>query len=165
MTDTSMRPKTTQLPGAEILMRLRRLIIVGLLAAIGSWFLISGSKGQCGGSIDADGGYLDAAGQPALDEPLCATLNLRPNGVMPVVIAVVVLWVLGRIIRSAAGEAEAIRTIDRTAAVIAIVAAAGIVISYMWFALTPIPEPGSSFTIFSPFPFATIDVDVSPMSS
>lgn len=164
MTNTSMQPNTTLLPGAEILMRLRRLIIVGILSAVGSWFFVSGSKGGCVGGVDADGGYLDAAGQSTLAEPMCATLNLRPNSVMPIAIAIAVVWVIGRIIRSAADEADAIRMIDRTAAVIAIVAASGILISYVWFTLTPVPDPGTSFTVFSPFPFATIHVDLSPMT-
>lgn len=163
MTDTSIASRTT-LPGAEILMRLRRLIIVGILAALASWFLISGSKGWCPGGIDADGGYLDAAGHPTIDQPMCASLTLRPNGLMPVVLAIAVIWVIGRVIRSAVDEADAIRMIDRTAAVIAIVAAAGIVISSVWFALTPLPDPGASYSVFSPFPFATIDVDISPMT-
>lgn len=163
MTNTAMEP-TTLLPGAEILMRLRRLIIVGILSAIGSWFLIGGSKGGCPGGIDAYGGYLDAAGQPTLDQPMCSSLTLRPNGLMPVLVAIAVIWVIGRIVRAAADEADAIRMIDRTAAVLAIVAAAGIIISYVWFALTPLPDPGASYSVFSPFPFATIEVDISPMT-
>ncbi|WP_429462395.1 hypothetical protein [Microbacterium sp. ZKA21] len=162
MADTSIESRTTLLPGAEILMRVRRLIIVGILAAIASWFLISGSKGGCPGGFDVDGGYLDAAGQPTLEQPMCSTLTLRPNGLIPVVLAIAVIWVLGRIIRTAVDQTDAIRMIDRTAAVIAIVAAAGIVISYVWFALTPLPDPSSSYSVFSPFPFARIDVDISP---
>ena len=164
MTDTSIDSGTTLLPGAEILVRLRRLIVVGILASLASWLFISGSRGWCPGGITADGGYLDAAGEPTLDPPMCATLTLRPNGVMPIVVAIAVIWVIGRVVRAAANDADAVRMIDRTAAVIAIVAAAGIFISYVWFWLTPLPDPGASYSVFAPFPFAGIDVDISPMT-
>lgn len=164
MTDTSIESRTTLLPGTAILIRLRRLIIVGILAALASWLLISGSKGGCFGGIDADGGYLDAAGQPTPDQPMCASLTLRPTGIMPIALAIAVIWVIGRVIRAASDEADAIRMIDRAAAVIMIVAAAGILISYVWFAMTPLPDPGESYSVFSPFPFAGIDVDISPMA-
>ncbi|WP_460795129.1 hypothetical protein [Microbacterium sp. GXF0217] len=164
MTDTSIAPRTTLVPGAGILLRLRRLIVVSILAALASWFFISGSKGWCPGGLDADGGYLDAAGQPTPEQPMCASLTLQPSGFMPIVLTLAVIWVIGRVVRSAADEAGAIRMIDRVAAVIAIVTAAGILISYVWFALTPLPDPGASYAVFSPFPFASIDVDISPMT-
>lgn len=39
---------------------------------------------------------------------------------------------------------------------------ASLVIGYVWFALMPIPEPGSSFVAFFPFPFASGQISFTP---
>ena len=66
-----------------------------------------------------------------------------------------------RVLR-AGGEAQALRILDRTAAVVWVIVIASLVIGYVWFALMPIPEPGSSFVAFFPFPFASGQISFTP---
>lgn len=137
----------TGLPGASVLAGIRRLIIVAALSAFVPALLTVGSKGGC----------WEQAGEPG--ETLCVTLNLRPGPLLPVLIALAVIWAIGHVLRGIGDEDRAVRFLRRVGAVIAIVAALGVAISLLWFFLTPMPE-SSSYTIFSPFPFGTIDVDV-----
>ncbi|MBP3977130.1 hypothetical protein [Microbacterium sp. BLY] len=41
-----------------------------------------------------------------------------------------------------------------------------IIVSHVWFALIPLEQfTGDSWTVFSPFPFGAIDVEVTPMTT
>lgn len=153
------------LPGVEIVARIRRLLVVGLLAALGYSMFMTGSKGFCPGGVTGAGGFIDADGNPTDVAPSCVSLTLRPSPLILAAIAVIVLWALTKVLRSAVDVADAVRILDRTAAAIAILAVASAVISWIWFAMIPITDWDGTGSFLYPFPFGSVDMQISPMTS
>ncbi|MET0736150.1 MAG: hypothetical protein ABWY55_10990 [Microbacterium sp.] len=155
---------TTALPGADVIARIRRLVITALVSgAVYSMFTAAGKSG-CAGGIDGEGGFVDANGQPTELVPSCVSLVLRPSPLLLLALAVLVVWAITRVLRSVDGEASAIRTLDRTALAIMIVAGASIVVAQAWFALVPLDGIGGTGTYVHPFPFATVEFESSLMT-
>ncbi len=66
----------------------------------------------------------------------------------------------------AADERAALRTLEWTLRGVGLLVVVAIVVSHVWFALIPIEQfTGNSWTVFSPFPFGSIDVEVTPMTA
>ncbi|UNK69589.1 hypothetical protein [Microbacterium sp. H1-D42] len=153
---------TSALPGFEVVARIRRLLVVGVLAALGYAAFMSASKGFCPGGV-SDGGFIDAAGNPTDVAPTCVNLTLRPSPLILAAIAVIVFWALTRVLRRAVDVPSAIRIVDRAAAAIVILVVASVVISQVWFALIPLTDWDGTGTFFYPFPFGSVDMQTSPM--
>lgn len=149
MTDVVDAPRT-RIAGAQVIAGIRRLVMVAALSAFGSTLLTVASKGGC----SEQASVID--GEPPV--VACTTMALRPGPFLPVLVAVAVVWALGHVLRTIGDEDRAVRFLARTSTVIAIVAAIGVAVSLLWFFLTPVPE-SLSYTIVSPFPFGTIDVN------
>ncbi|WP_314855960.1 hypothetical protein [uncultured Microbacterium sp.] len=142
-------PATSLLAGAPVIARIRRLLVTVVIAGFLYTTLMTAQKQSCPGGSAADG------------QPACTSVVFSPSPIVLLALAVVVFIALGRVLR-AGGEAQALRILDRTAAVIWVIVIASLVIGYVWFALMPIPEPGSSFVTFFPFPFASGQISFTP---
>jgi len=95
--------------------------------------------------------------------PQCVQLTLGTNPLVYLGIALIVLLAIGRVLR-ADDEIVAMRILDRSAAFVGLLVVVAIVVSQVWFHLIPITDffAGAS-TVFSPFPFGSIDVSITPM--
>lgn len=155
---------TTSLPGAEIIARIRRLLVVGLLAAAGYSMFATAGAGYCPGGVDADGGFIDAAGNATDTAPMCITLTLRPSALVFIAVAAIAFGAITLVLRRAVDVPSALRYLDRAAAAIVIITVASVVISQIWFALIPITEWDGTGAFFYPFPFGSVEMDTQPMS-
>lgn len=161
-TQTSPRTAVAGLPGAEVIGGIRRLLIAAALAAFVYPAFMTSSRGYCPGGVDGSGGFIDASGQPVDEAVTCIQLNLEPSPLMYVGIALIVYLGVGRI-RNASDELTALRMLRRSAVAVLVLVAVAIVVSQVWFFLVPIHDfSGESWTVFSPFPFGNIHVDISP---
>ncbi|MCD2443094.1 hypothetical protein LQ757_12495 [Agromyces sp. SYSU K20354] len=152
------------LPGAAVLLRVRRLLVLALIMSLVYGFFTHVSKSYCPGGFSGDGGFVDADGRPTDVAPSCISLTLGPSWLVYAAIGVAVFMAITRVLKRAATEADALRILDRAAAFIGILAVASIVISHVWFALIPIDESGTGAFLF-PFPFGAVTVDISPMTN
>ncbi|MCK2035291.1 hypothetical protein KZC51_04000 [Microbacterium sp. SSW1-49] len=152
------------LAGVAVIGRIRRVLILAVIAAMIYPTLMVASSGFCPGGVDGNGGFIDASGRP-VDEPLpCIQMTLGPSPLVYVGIALIVLLALGRVMR-ASDEATALRTLDREAIGVAALVSVAVVVSVVWFRMIPLDQFSSgSWSVFSPFPFGVISVDVTPMT-
>ncbi|SDH26711.1 hypothetical protein SAMN04515691_2468 [Leifsonia sp. 98AMF] len=137
-------------PGAAILIRVRRLISAIALVAVGYGFLSNGSRAFCPGA------------GPAAES--CVSLQLHPSPFVFAALAFVVFVAIGRVLRRARTEADALRTLDRAALVGTAIAGVSLLIGVVWFGLIPLESWNGSATYFFPFPFASVDLTVTPAS-
>lgn len=151
------------LPGAEILLRTRGLLLSALGAALVYAFVTNASKGHCPGGSTGGGGFLDADGLPTDVPPSCIALTLQPSVLVYVAIGVLVLSAISRVLSVADSEAAAIRILDRARVVIIAVVAASVLISHVWFWLIPIDDWTGTGAFLSPFPFGSVSQDISPI--
>lgn len=156
--------KASSLPGVEIVARVRRLLVVGLVAAVGYSVFMTGSKGYCPGGVNTDGSFIDAAGNATDTAPMCVNLTLQPSGLVFIAVAAVAFGAITMVLRRAADVPSAIRYLDRAAAAIAILTVASVAISQIWFAMIPITDWDGTGTFFYPFPFGSVKLDTEPMS-
>lgn len=159
-TDTTV----SGLPGAVVIAGIRRTLIWTIVAGLVYATFMTGSKGICPGGIDANGGFIDADGRSVEQAPLCVSLTLRPSVFVYVGIALIVLIALGRVAK-APDERAALKTLERAIQGAGLLVAVALVVSHVWFQLTPLEHFSSgSWTYFSPFPFGVIDVVTEPMT-
>lgn len=153
------------LPGAELIARIRRLLITSLAAGVAYLILPRGSRAFCPGGVDGSGGFLDANGDPTGVAPSCIQLTLAPSPLVIIAIAVIVIACLTRLLRRAGTVGEALRILDRAALAIGILVAVSIAVAMVWFWMIPITDwtPAGATSLFFPFPFAAVDVTVTPM--
>ncbi|AXH34376.1 hypothetical protein DVJ78_02130 [Humibacter sp. BT305] len=115
--------------------------------------------------MSADGGYVDADGQPTAVPPSCVTLTLGPSPLVFIALAVIVIVAVARILRRGQTQETAIRIATRAAIVVAAVAAGSVVIAYVWFAFIPVQSwsPDEPSFFLYPFPFGTVDTVSEPL--
>lgn len=152
----------SSLPGASILLRVRGLIWSALGAGLLYGIVTNASRSACPGGYAADGGYLDADGQPTDLVPQCISLTLQPSIFVSAAIVIVVLAALTRVLKRAGAEADAFRIIDRAGIVLIAVATAAILISHVWFWLIPIGDWNGSGMLWFPFPFGSVTMETYP---
>jgi len=151
--DASTLPNGAPLPavpGAAILIRVRRLISATALVAVGYAFLSNGSRAFCPGT------------GPAADS--CVSLQLHPSPFVFAALAFVVFVAIGRVLRRARTEADAIRILDRAALVGTAIAGVSLLVSVVRFGLIPLESWNGGGTFFFPFPFGSVDLTVTPAS-
>ncbi|WP_223624025.1 hypothetical protein [Microbacterium sp. EST19A] len=152
------------LAGRAVIGRIRRVLMISVVAVLGYAALTRGSAGYCAGGVDSDGGFIDASGQAVDEAPRCVQLTLGPSPVFFVGIALIILIAIGRVMK-ASDESTALRTLDRAALIVVALVIVAIVVSWVWLRLVPIEDfARGGGTIFSPFPFGFIDVDLVPMT-
>ena len=138
--------------------RIRRVVIVAIVATMVYGLLTTSSSGRCAGPStqvpDGTGGLLVSQE--------CLQLTLSPSPLMVVAFAVILLVAVRRASVAGIDRADARRILDRAAAAIALLAAAAVVISLAWFAVLARSEwaPGKPFGVLLPFPFAALDVEI-----
>lgn len=153
----------TGLPGVAIIAEIRRVLITTLVAVFVYSTLMVASRSYCPGGFDGSGGFIDASGQQTDQAPVCIDLMLRPSPLVYIGIAAIVLITLGRVMK-ASDEHTALRTLNRAAIGVSALVGLAIVVSLVWFFLIPMEGFSSgSWTVFSPFPFGSIDVTTTPL--
>jgi hypothetical protein len=154
----------TVLPGATVLKRVRRLLILTVVCALVYSNSTSASSGICPGGFDGSGGFIDANGDPTAVAPNCLTLSLHPNPLWFVVFALVVTGALSSALKKSKTEADALRYLDSAAAVIVVLSLVCIVVSQVWFWNLPVGEWDGVHTNFVyPYPFGLVEMEVSPL--
>lgn len=152
------------LPGAVVVTGIRRTLIWTLIIALVFPAFMSGSRSFCPGGVDGNGGFIDASGRPVDEAPVCVQLTLGPSPLVYLGIALIVLLALGRVIK-ASDERAALRTLERAIQGAGLLALIAVVVSNVWFLMTPLEGFDSgSWSVFSPFPFGIISVTVTPMT-
>lgn len=160
-------PETSAAPGLAgvvVIRGIRRVLIWSLIIAFLYPAFMNGSKGICPGGVDADGGFIDASGRSVDEAPMCVQLTLGPSPLVYIGIALIVLLAIGRVMK-ATDERAALRTLERALRAVGLFALVAIVVSHAWMMMIPLEQFSSeSWSVFSPFPFGVIDVDVTPMT-
>jgi len=147
-TPVPVRPhETSALPGAVIIARIRRLLVVALVAGVAYTTLMHAQKEQCTGEAGAEH---------------CVSLSFSPSPLIVIGIAVIVLYAISRVLRTAVVAADALRILDRAAIVIAALTVVSLVIGYVWFAVMPIPDTTNPYLVVFPFPFASGELTTTP---
>lgn len=166
MTLAPTPPNTTDaagIPGIALVGKIRRVLIVSLIAALAYASLMVSSLSYCPGGFDGNGGYIDAEGRPVDYAPQCVDLALKPSPLVFVAIALIVFLAIGRVMK-ASDEATAQRTLDRAAIAVALLVVLAVVVSWVWFRMVPVEEfTAGTASILSPFPFGLIDVETTPL--
>jgi hypothetical protein len=153
------------LPTQPIVARIRRLVVLAMVAALGYSALTRASKGYCPGGVNADGKFIDAAGNVTELAPSCVNLTLQPSVFIYVGIFAIVIGALTFVLRRASDVPAALRYLDRGAAAVVVLAVASVAISQVWFAMIPLTEWNGAGTFFYPFPFGSVDLIITPMQT
>lgn len=158
--------RRSALPGAVLLRRVRRLIILALVASLVYSTLVTASRGGCPGGYDSDGGFIDANGDPTAVAPSCFYLALGPSPLMFVLFALIGIGALSSALKKSRTEADALRYLDSAAAVIAGITVLSIVVSHIWFWNLPVMDWDgiNDLNLIGPFPFAVMTTEVTPMA-
>lgn len=143
----------SRLPAGPILVRLRRLLVTAGVAALVYTALSTGSVGTCS---DGDGTF----GPNGEAHVTCASLVLRPSWVMYAVFALIVFVAIGRVARRASTVPEALRVLDRAAALTVIFALVAAAIGLLWMMLVPVDSLLGTGTVLFPFPFSSPELTI-----
>lgn len=153
------------LPGAALVARIRRLLVVAVVAGLAYATVTVANKVYCPGGFDAGGGFVDADGRPTPVAPQCIDMMLGPSPLLYVAVGIIVFVALGRVLRRAVTVLDALRILNRTTIAVGVVFAASAVISLAWFAFIPIEDfdPAGSYMFLYPFPFGSVTIEITPM--
>ncbi|MFU8948041.1 hypothetical protein ACLRGF_15065 [Mycetocola zhadangensis] len=139
--------------------------MTAVLAVVGYGVMAAASKSYCPGGVTADGTFIDAAGDPVEAAPMCISLTLGPNGLIYLAVALIVITTLTAVLRHATDVPSAVRYLDRAAAAVTILVLASVIIAQIWFAMIPVTDWNGSGTFFYPFPFGSVELVTSPMTT
>lgn len=152
------------LPGAEIIVGIRSLLIWASVAATMLALFLQGSTSSCSGGVTGSGGFLDADGQPTDIAPMCGSVAMSASPLVYVAIALIVLTSLTRILARAHTVDHALRIVNNARMVILVLTLVTFVVGY-WAILTLRVEDWNNYSIFIPFPFTTFDISTNPMGT
>lgn len=165
----SLQPEGVQeadaVPLRPVVARIRRLVVLAFLAVVGYTALTVSSKGYCPGGVNADGTFIDAAGNVTEIAPSCINLTLQPSVFIYIGIFAIVIGALTFVIRRAHDVPTALRYLDRGAVTVVILAVASVTISQIWFGMIPITDWNGTGTFYYPFPFGSVDLTITPMQT
>lgn len=134
--------RVAALPGAMIVRRIRRLVLVALVGLVVYSALVTASRGMCTDDV----------------LPSCVQVDMRASPVMVVAVVATLLWALTRVLRRADDEAAALRILDRTAVVMVALLALAVVASQLWLRLVPLENWSGTGWFGLPFPFSTVEL-------
>jgi hypothetical protein len=161
-TMTMTAARSSALPGAAVIARVRRMVIGGAVLAFAYSSFAVASRGRCVGGVSGSGGFVDGDGMPTDTAPTCLTLTLGPSPVVLVAMLALFVWSLGAVLHADSPDA-AIRTLDRTAAVIVAVVVGSAVIAAVWFFALPLSSwQGGDVAFVLPFPFGSVETEITP---
>ncbi|WP_022878701.1 hypothetical protein [Microbacterium sp. B19] len=152
------------LPGAEIVVGIRSLLVWAIVAATMLALFLKGSMGSCSGGVTGSGGFLDADGRATDVAPMCGSVVMSASPLVYVAIALVVLSSLTRILGRADTVDRALRIINNARMVIVVLTLVTFVVGY-WAITTLRVEDWNNYSIFIPFPFTTFDITTHPMGA
>ena len=145
--------EVSALPGAMIVARIRNLLIVAVVAWVVYSTFTRGQKGTCAdASAAVDASFVNR----------CVELRLAPSPLVAIAVIAIVLFALRRVLRTAVVETDAVRILDRAAAIIVEVTIGSVIIGLVWFALIPVPDPSGPISVVYPFPFASGELITTP---
>ncbi len=136
--------ESSTLPGVVLVERIRRLVLLSVILAVGYGMFVRGQKQW----------RLGAAGDWQLE--------MRPSPLIFAAAIVIVLVALRRVVRIAETDDDARRILGRAAYGIVALFVIGAVVSFTWFALVQAPDGSNPYTTFFPFPFATGALTTTP---
>ena len=152
------------LPGAEIVVGIRSLLIWAVVAATMLALFLQGSMSSCSGGLTGSGGFLDADGQPSDVAPMCGSVVMSASPLVYFAIALIVLTSLTRILGRADTVDRALRILNNARMVIVVLTLVTFVVGY-WAIMTLRVEDWNNYSIFIPFPFTTFDISTNPMGA
>ena len=126
------------LPGGRILRQVLWLLVVTIGSGFTYSFFLLASKGAAFGGVDANGGYIDAHGNPTTTAPWQINAVAHASPAIPVLLGAIVLAAIVLVLRVARDEDAALRVLNLSMAVIAAIAACSLVVGYVWFFATPV---------------------------
>lgn len=99
--------KPNPTPASRFATRRNALVVIAVVTAVAYSAFGVASWGYCPGGVSADGGFLDAQGEPTVAAPQCVSAVLQPHQWVYVVIAVVAIagiWFASRNLERAVGR-------------------------------------------------------------
>lgn len=143
--DSMVRMPMAGVAGPRMVAGIRRLVIIAALAAFAYGTFMLASKGSCrDGSVNA--------------EPVCKILVLRPSLLIFAAIVAIVVGALTLVLRRAVDQDAGLAYLNRAGLLIAVLVIATLVISHLWFRLTPVFDGETARTLIAPFPLGTVEV-------
>jgi len=142
MSQVSTERRTSSLPGAAIVRRIRRLLIVALAGLLLYSTFATASRSTCTDDV----------------MPSCMQIDLRPSPIIVAAVVGMLLWALTRVLHRADDEAAALRILDRTAAVMAVLLAVAAVVSQVWMWSVPLETWSGTGWFVLPFPFGAVEL-------
>ena len=158
MTLTPDQTGAAVLPGAAILVSVRRLLTWTLLSAIGYSMLMTGSRGTCSVGMTSGVAPIEPSTGSVGADPLCVQLLLTPSPFVYVILMAIVL--VGVVVASqkASTEAELHRILNRFAIIAAAFAAFCLIVSQIWFKLIPLDGWSGQGTLFTPYLVGNVEL-------
>ena len=154
-------PEVSTMPGSEVIVPVRRLIITALVAAIGYSMFSTASRARCPGGVSSDGGFIDEFGKSTEVAPSCISMTLHPSPLVYLVLALIVVWAVTRIARGR-DEATVLRVLSWTGPTVILVTILAIVLSRAAFSSIPIEYWDGTSDL--PVPgWLHVDVVIAPM--
>lgn len=133
--------ESSTLPGVVLVERIRRLVLLSVILAVGYGMFVRGQKQSC---------IAQASGSAT-----CSELVMSPSPLVFVAAAVIVLISLKRVVRAAASDDDARRILGRAATGVVVLFVVATAVSLTWLALVSLPDASGPYTIVFPFPFAS----------
>ncbi|UUT34750.1 hypothetical protein [Microbacterium elymi] len=137
--------------------------MVTAVAAVAYGAFMTAGKGGCAGGVSADGGFLDAQGHAVDAAPMCVNMTLHANPFMYAFFIGAIVFALSHLLSRVVDIDHAVRVLDRTLLVVVLVAVVGVIVGQVWFALIPLGDGTGPY--FFPFPFGTVDLTTSSMTT
>lgn len=153
--------ETALLPGAAIIVGIRSLLIWAGVAATMLAVFLRGSMSSCSGGVTGSGGFLDADGNATDVAPMCGSVTMSASPLVYAAIALIVLTSLTRILGRADTVDHALRVVNNARMAIVVLTLVTFVVGF-WAISTVRIDDWSSYSLFSPFPFATFDISTHP---
>ena len=155
-------PAMSTLPGPEVLVLVRRLVLTALVAGVGYALFSTASQGRCPGGISADGSFVDRLGNPTEVVPSCINLTLRPNPLVYLVLALIVVWAVTAAARNAHDEAAALRVLGWAGPAVILLAILAVALTMVTFFSISL-ESWDGTSVPSIPAWLAVDVEITPM--
>lgn len=152
------------LPGAEVVVGIRSLLVWAIVAATMLAVFLRGSMSSCSGGVTGSGGYLDTNGGSTDLVPMCGSVTLSASPLVYAAIALTVVLSLTRILRRADTVERALGILNNARMIIVVLTLVTFVVGYGAFAMLRIDD-WSNYSVLFPFPFATFDISTRPMGA
>ncbi|MGC0368779.1 hypothetical protein [Microbacterium sp. SLBN-111] len=152
------------LPGAEIVVGIRSLLVWAIVAATMLAVFLQGGMSSCSGGVTGSGSFLDAEGRPTDIAPMCGSVTVSAHPLVYVAIGVIVLFSLTRILGRADTVERALGILHNARMGIVVLTLVTFVVGH-WAIATLHVEDWNNYSLFAPVPFASFDISTRPMGA